>query len=150
MIDARHYSVREPLGRGLEILIRSLRPDDVERMAEAFAKLDPESIASRFFGAKAGLTEEDRSLIRNLDFETRVILVATLVEAGREIVIASGSYSCAAPDTACRRSTRSSSKTSRPSYVRHRSSSWVTAPGMAADGHRRSASAWHPRPRSAR
>jgi hypothetical protein len=62
MIDARHCSARETLGGGLEILIRSLRPDDVDRMAEAFAKLDPESVALRFFGAKAGLTEANRSL----------------------------------------------------------------------------------------
>ena len=100
MIDARHYSARETLGGGLEILIRSLRPDDVDRIAEAFEKLEPESIALRFFGAKAGLTEKDRSLIRNLDFETRVVLVATLIESGREIVIGSGSYSRAGPDVA--------------------------------------------------
>ena len=100
MSDARHYSARETLGGGLEVLIRSLRPEDVERIAEAFEKLEPESIALRFFGAKAGLTEKDRSLIRNLDFETRVVLVATLIESGREIVIGSGSYSRAGPDVA--------------------------------------------------
>ena len=92
MIDARHYSAPETLRGGLEILIRSLRPDDVDRMAEAFAKLDSETVALRFFGAKAGLTEADRILIRNLDFETRMVLVATLTESGREIVIGSGSY----------------------------------------------------------
>ena len=100
MIDARHYSARERLRGGLEILIRSLQPDDVDRMAEAFGKLDPESIALRFFGAKAGLSESDRSLIRNLDFETAVILVATLIESGREIVIGSGSYYRAGLDAA--------------------------------------------------
>ncbi len=100
MIDARHYSAREKLRGGLEILIRSLRPDDVDRMAEAFGKLDPESIALRFFGAKAGLSEADRSLIRNLDFEARVVLVATLIESGREIIIGSGSYTRSGPDAA--------------------------------------------------
>ncbi len=100
MIDVRHYSARETLRGGLEILIRSLRPDDLDRMAEAFGKLDPETIALRFFGAKAGLTEADRSLIRNLDFETRVVLVATLIASGREIVIGPGSYARAGLDAA--------------------------------------------------
>ena len=34
MIDARHYAVRDTLRNGLEVLIRALRPDDGERIAE--------------------------------------------------------------------------------------------------------------------
>ena len=100
LMDARHYSVREILSDGLEVQIRAMRPDDVERIAEAFAKLDEESIYLRFFGFKKGLTEQDRKLIRELDFDTRVVLVVTLMENGREIIIGSGSYSRLGSDAA--------------------------------------------------
>ena len=100
MIDARHYAVREALRNGTEVCIRALRPDDGERIAEAFAKLDEESVYTRFFGPKTGLTEKDYQSIREMDFDTRVALVVTIPEAGREIIIASGSYSRFAPDAA--------------------------------------------------
>ena len=100
MIDARHYAETEILRNGLEVLFRALRPDDGERIAEAFAKLDHESIYTRFFGPKAELTEKDYQTIREMDFDMRVALLVTLMENGREIVIASGSYSRFAPDAA--------------------------------------------------
>ena len=100
MIDARHYAETEILRNGLEVLFRALRPDDGERIAEAFAKLDHESIYTRFFGPKVELTEKDYQTIREMDFDMRVALLVTLMENGREIVIASGSYSRFAPDAA--------------------------------------------------
>ena len=100
MIDARHYAVRETLRNGLEVLVRALHPDDGERIAEAFSKLDKESVYTRFFGPKTGLTDKDYQTIRELDFDTRVALVVTIMEGGREVIIASGSYSCFAPDAA--------------------------------------------------
>lgn len=100
MTDARHFSTRITLRNGREIEIRSLRPDDGGRMDEAFAKLDDETIRSRFFGAKSGLSESDHRMIRELDFDSRVVLVVTLVEDGREIVIGSGSYARTGEDAA--------------------------------------------------
>lgn len=100
MIDARQYSACETLRDGREVLVRALRPDDGERIAEAFAKLDPESIYTRFFGPKPGLTASDHQTIRDMDFDTRVALLVTIQQAGREVVIASGSYSRFAPDAA--------------------------------------------------
>lgn len=93
MIDARHYLASETLRNGLEIRIRALRPDDGERIVEAFSKLDPETVYTRFFSNKKEVSEADLRVIRELDFETRVVLVATLTENGREIIIASSSYS---------------------------------------------------------
>jgi GNAT superfamily N-acetyltransferase len=100
MIDARHYMASESLRNGLEICIRALRPDDGQRMAEAFSKLETDSIYTRFFGYKKGLTDADYRLIREMDFTTRVALIATLIENGREIVIASSSYALCGPDSA--------------------------------------------------
>lgn len=100
MIDAPHYAVRETLRNGTEALFRALRPDDGERIAEAFGKLDQESIYTRFFGPKTELTAKDYQSIREMDFDTRVALVVTVMENGREIIVASGSYSRFAPDAA--------------------------------------------------
>ena len=100
MIDARHYMASETLRNGLEICIRALRPDDTERMAEAFSKLETDSIYTRFFGYKKELSEAEYRLIREMDFTSRVALIATLIENGREIVIASSSYALCGPDSA--------------------------------------------------
>ena len=100
MIDACHYAEHETLRNGMEVLVRALQPDDGERIAEAFSKLDHESIYTRFFGPKTELTEKDYQTIREMDFDTRVALVVTIMEGGREVIIASGSYSCFAPDAA--------------------------------------------------
>jgi len=92
MIDARHFAVRERLRNGLEVCFRALHPDDGERIVEAFSKLDADSIYFRFFGQKAEITEQDFRLIREMDFDTRVALLVTLMQDGREIVIGSASY----------------------------------------------------------
>ena len=93
MLDARTYLASETLRNGLAIRIRALRPDDGERIVEAFNKLEPETIYTRFFRYKKDVSEADLKMIREMDFEHRVALVATLIENGREIVIASSSYS---------------------------------------------------------
>lgn len=100
MIDARHYAVPDTLRDGTPILIRALRPDDGPRMAEAFSRLEAESVYTRFFGPKTGLTEADYRTIREMDFATKVALIVTTEVDGREVVIASSSYSCFAPDAA--------------------------------------------------
>lgn len=100
MLDARYYEAREVLRNGLEVTVRALRPDDGERVAEAFHKLDPESVYTRFFGPKTGLSEKDYASIRDMDFDTRVALLVTRAENGREVVIGSCSYSRFAPDAA--------------------------------------------------
>lgn len=100
MIDARHYSEHETLRNGVAVHIRSLQPDDDERISEAFAKLEEDSIRSRFFGLRGGLTEKEHRLIRELDFDRQVVLVVTIMEAGREIIIGSGSYSLMTANTA--------------------------------------------------
>lgn len=100
MIDVRHFSVQETLRNGVRVEIRSLHPDDGARMDEAFGNLEQESIRSRFFASKSGLTEREHRLIRELDFDSQVMLVVTLVEREKEIVIGTGSYSRVGTDAA--------------------------------------------------
>jgi GNAT superfamily N-acetyltransferase len=100
MLDARNYLVSETLRNGLAIRIRALHPDDGQRIVDAFNKLEPETIYRRFFRYKKEVNEADLKMIREMDFEHRVALVATLIENGREIIIASSSYSVYADKTA--------------------------------------------------
>jgi len=91
MLDARHYSTTETLRNGLEVCIRAIRPDDCDRVVEAFHKLDPESIYTRFFSYKK-LSDNDLKALRETDFDNRVTLIVTLIVDGREIAIASAVY----------------------------------------------------------
>ena len=100
MIDARNYSVTETLRNGLEVCFRAARPDDGDLVIEAFHKLDPESVYLRFFGPKKEISPADLKRFREADFSTRVILLCTVQENGREIVIASGTYAGAEGATA--------------------------------------------------
>ena len=95
MIDARHYSVTETLRNGLEVCFRAARPNDSDLLIEAFHKLDPESIYLRFFGPKQEFSAADMQRFREADFINRVIVICTVQENGREIVIASGTYASA-------------------------------------------------------
>jgi GNAT superfamily N-acetyltransferase len=92
MIDLKQYSAKETLRNGLVVTIRALRPDDCERMDEAFRKLDKGSIYTRFFSYKKELNQHDFETIRTLDFDTRVALIVTVMEADKEVIIASSSY----------------------------------------------------------
>lgn len=92
MIDASQYCTTETLRNGFEICIRAARPDDAERVVEAFHKLAPDSVYLRFFGPKKELSASDIQRFREADFSTRVVLIATIRQGAQEIVIASGTY----------------------------------------------------------
>lgn len=92
MIDARNYQVTETLRNGVEVCIRASRPEDTDRVVEAFHELDPESVYLRFFGPKKELSAADLKRFRETDFTSRVILLCTVQRDNREIVIAVGTY----------------------------------------------------------
>lgn len=92
MIHARQFIFKETLRNGLAICIRAAHPDDCDRVVEAFHKLDTESIYLRFFGPKTSISEAELQAFREVDFETRVILLCTTLCDEREIVIGSAAY----------------------------------------------------------
>ena len=77
---------------GTPVLIRSVRHDDRQRIIEAFSKLEPQTIYTRFFSAKRELSEADLGRIDASDFVQAVALVATIGEGGDEIIIGGGAY----------------------------------------------------------
>jgi len=94
MSDAAPTTFSQPaqLRDGTPVLIRAIRPDDRQRIIEAFRKLEPETIYTRFFSAKKELTETDLNRIEASDFVHAVALVATIGEGAQEIIIGGGAY----------------------------------------------------------
>jgi len=93
MIDAENYRVDEKLKDGTAVTIRAIRPDDKKRFAEAFKNLEPESVYTRFFLFKSGLTDQELKTATEVDFENTVALVVTIQSGpGEETIIAGGRY----------------------------------------------------------
>ena len=92
MIDARHYAATESLRNGLSICIRASRPDDVERVVDAFHQLAPESVYLRFFSAKKEFSQAELQRFCETDFDSMVRLLCTIMRDDREMVIATAMY----------------------------------------------------------
>ncbi len=92
MIDAANYEVTDTLKKGAVVKIRSVRPDDKEKISEAFRNLESESIYTRFFQHKKDLSEKELEKATEVDFENVVALVVTIGERDKEVVIGGGRY----------------------------------------------------------
>ncbi len=92
MIDADDFEVTETLKNGVTVKIRAIRPGDKAGIVEAFRKLDPESVYTRFFRAKASLSDQDLKAATEVDFENVVALVVTIESRGKETIIGGGRY----------------------------------------------------------
>lgn len=74
------------------ITIRAVRPDDGERIVNAFRALDPESIRQRFFVPKKALSGEELRRLTESDGVRDVVLVATVASINQEIIVGLGHY----------------------------------------------------------
>jgi RimJ/RimL family protein N-acetyltransferase len=85
---------RQPitLRDGRAALIRVMRPDDKDRLQTAFAKLDPQSIYTRFFSFRKELPERAFERIAVIDFVNLAGLVVTIGAGADETVIGGASY----------------------------------------------------------
>jgi RimJ/RimL family protein N-acetyltransferase len=92
MIDPTNYKTLATLKNKTPALVRSIRPDDKDKIVEAFNKLDPESIYTRFFYHKKALTDEELKRITEVDFENVVALIMTIGEGENETIIGAGRY----------------------------------------------------------
>ena len=93
MIDAQNYNVDDKLKDGTAVTIRAIRPDDKKRIVEAFKNLESESVYTRFFQHKSGLTDAELKIVTEVDFENTVALVVTIpADGGEETIIGAGRY----------------------------------------------------------
>jgi acetyl coenzyme A synthetase (ADP forming)-like protein len=92
-VTAPHrYATDALLRDGGSIHIRAIRPDDKQRLLEAFERLSSRSVYFRFFQTKQRLTDEELRYFTELDFTRDVALVATLREGQEEHMIGVGRY----------------------------------------------------------
>jgi GNAT superfamily N-acetyltransferase len=90
---ARGYSMAEKLKDGTAVTVRAIRPDDRGRLGEAFAKLEPGSVYTRFFSHRGQPSDEELRAAVEVDFESTVALVVTVPDGGGdETIIGAGRY----------------------------------------------------------
>jgi RimJ/RimL family protein N-acetyltransferase len=77
---------------GTPVVIRVIRPDDRDRIVEAFGKLEPDSIYTRFFSMRKGLTDAELERLAATDFVNFVGLAVVLGRGDDETVIGGASY----------------------------------------------------------
>jgi RimJ/RimL family protein N-acetyltransferase len=92
MVNAAQYDKTATLRSGNQVKVRSIRPEDKNKLLEAFKNLEPESIYTRFFYHKKMLTEDELKTATELDFENAVALVVTIGEGEHETIIGGGRY----------------------------------------------------------
>ena len=92
MLDAAKYLVQETLKDGSKVTFRAIHPGDMDRLVKAFVALEPQTIRLRFFYAKQSLTDADLRRLQKMDFQRYVGLVATVGNAGEEVIIGFGEY----------------------------------------------------------
>lgn len=90
-MDLKSYSRSLHLKNGAAISVRAIRPDDRERLRQAFGKLEPRTIYTRFFGAKRELTEEELSAATNVDYD-KVVALVVVRDEDPETIIAGARY----------------------------------------------------------
>jgi RimJ/RimL family protein N-acetyltransferase len=91
-VNVEAYLVKESLKDGYKVAIRAMRPDDKERLVEAFLHLQPQTIRTRFFYPKNSLSEDDLRWLDDSSHGKHVGLVATVPSGCEEIIIGEGSY----------------------------------------------------------
>jgi RimJ/RimL family protein N-acetyltransferase len=85
-----HQSIT--LRNGQAAQIRVMRLDDKERLKNAFAKLDRQSVYTRFFSFRKELPERAFERIAEIDFVKLAGLVVTIDSGSDETVIGGASY----------------------------------------------------------
>lgn len=94
MIDAATFDENEKLKNGTVVKVRAVRADDKHRIVEAFRNLEPESIYTRYFQHKKGLSDAELKGATEVDFDNVVALAVTVGEGEEETIIAGARYIC--------------------------------------------------------
>lgn len=80
------------LANGAALRLRPIRPDDEPRLVELFHRLSPRTVYQRFFRAYDRLPDHWYQRFANVDYRTRLALVAEEHEASRPLLHAVARY----------------------------------------------------------
>lgn len=87
------FSRQAVLRYGTRVLIRVVGPEDRARIVDAFGKLEPDSIYTRFFSPKKALTDAELDYLGSSDYVHYLALAASIGSGDDEILIGGASYS---------------------------------------------------------
>lgn len=90
--DPRRYAAHDKSRDGTFVRIRATRPDDRERLTEAFTRLSSDSIRARWHGMKSAMTAGEIAAETAIDPDVHMGLVATVWIGGSERIV--GLASC--------------------------------------------------------
>jgi RimJ/RimL family protein N-acetyltransferase len=83
---------------GTPVLLRSIGPDDAERIIAFFYRLSPESIFYRLLEYRTTITDDEAHQLCDVDGLMRVALAATRMTEEGEAIIAVARYTVVDPD----------------------------------------------------
>jgi GNAT superfamily N-acetyltransferase len=78
----RHYTARDRLRDGRDLLVRAIRPDDKPALLDGLHRLSAESAYFRFFQVKHEPSPNELVYFTEVDFAGHVALVAIVEEEG--------------------------------------------------------------------
>lgn len=90
--DDTPFSRAITLRDGRSATIRLMRPDDRDKLVAAFAKLDRQTVYTRFFSFRNELPEGPLNRIHTIDLVRLAALVVTLGSGADETIIGSATY----------------------------------------------------------
>ena len=79
------------LDSGVEVIVRPIRPDDKQLLADGVRHLSETSLYQRFLGAKRELTERELRYLTEIDFRDHVAFVAVRPEAP-DVLVGAGRW----------------------------------------------------------
>lgn len=92
MTDVRSFEKAITLRNGVRATIRAIRSDDKDRLRDAFGKLEPSTVYTRFFGYKKHLSDAELARATEVDFDSTVALVVTTGSGDTETLVGTGRY----------------------------------------------------------
>jgi hypothetical protein len=90
MLELSGYSEIEALRDGHRVDIRAPRPEHRDDLLAAVGRIGTDSLYRRFFAIKSQFSEKETASFVNLNFVSRVTLIALVEEGGEPVIVADG------------------------------------------------------------
>ena len=90
----------ETLRDGRRLVVRAFKPEDRTDFLAAADRTGPLTRYRRFFTLKTSFSEREKDFFLNVDFDKHVALIASMDEAGRQVIVAGGRYLIVQPQEA--------------------------------------------------
>jgi RimJ/RimL family protein N-acetyltransferase len=97
-LDTLRAAEAVTLKDGISVTLRPIRPDDAQRLQAFHLRLSPETVYLRWLSAHPVLTDAEAEALSNVDYGTRMAIVATLPVEGEEHIVGVARYNLITSD----------------------------------------------------